>query len=128
MYAHLRRGGDNPKLRRHPLASSLRTLDARSYTEITTLDVRGQVMGLALEPSDTYVAVVTWDGGGWVCGGVQAGPQHPAAAACTCTGAHAIVMRMLCANGLGARWVSCVCSCTAGGSGDVAITWCIILP
>jgi hypothetical protein len=65
MYAHLRRGGDNPKLRRHPLASALRTLDARSYAEITTLDVRGQVMGLALEPSDTYVAVVTWDGGGW---------------------------------------------------------------
>jgi hypothetical protein len=79
MYAHLRRGGDNPKLRRHPLASALRTLDGRSYAEITTLDVRGQVMGLALEPSDTYVAVVTWDGGG--CAGVGA-----AFSSCSCGG------------------------------------------
>lgn len=71
IFARLRRPSDDslaallhPRRRRHPLATAFRTVDARSYSEIATVDVERAVLDLALDPTDSYLAVVSVDIGG----------------------------------------------------------------
>lgn len=68
IFARLRRPSDDslaallhPRRRRHPLATAFRTVDARSYSEIATVDVERAVLDLALDPTDSYLAVVSVD-------------------------------------------------------------------
>lgn len=68
LYSYLRLPSDasaanlmNPKRRRHPLATSFRTLDARSYSEIATINVERTVADLAVDPTDCYLGIVAWD-------------------------------------------------------------------
>jgi hypothetical protein len=68
IFARLRRPSDDslaallhPRRRRHPLATAFRTVDGRTYSEIATVDVERAVLDLALDPSDSYLAVVAVD-------------------------------------------------------------------
>ena len=68
IFARLRRPSDDslaallhPRRRRHPLAAAFRTVDARTYAEIATVDVERAVLDLALDPTDSYLAVVAVD-------------------------------------------------------------------
>ncbi|KAF6254728.1 hypothetical protein COO60DRAFT_1703166 [Scenedesmus sp. NREL 46B-D3] len=66
--AWLRRPADDsvaallqPKRRRHALATSFTSLDARSYSEIANVQVERAVLDLCLDPSDSYLAAVAVD-------------------------------------------------------------------
>ncbi|KAG2501358.1 hypothetical protein HYH03_001148 [Edaphochlamys debaryana] len=53
----------HPRRARHPLHTAFRTLDAASYADIATVAVERVVLDLAVEPSDSLVAVVCADVG-----------------------------------------------------------------
>ncbi|WIA37199.1 hypothetical protein OEZ86_014151 [Tetradesmus obliquus] len=66
--AWLRRPADDsvaallqPKRRRHALATSFTSLDARTYSEIANVQVERAVLDLCLDPSDSYLAAVAVD-------------------------------------------------------------------
>mmetsp|Transcript_28173 Transcript_28173/g.53657 ORF Transcript_28173/g.53657 Transcript_28173/m.53657 type:complete len:597 (+) Transcript_28173:1-1791(+) len=69
MYASLARGSGEdpstivsaPRRARHPLNAAFRTLLSHDYTEIATMQVERCVLDLALEPSDTHIALVEMD-------------------------------------------------------------------
>ncbi|GJP84374.1 hypothetical protein CLOP_g14433 [Closterium sp. NIES-67] len=67
IYATLRRTSDDllaalhGRRRKHPLFSAFKTIDATSYTDIATVNVDRCVLDLAIEPTDSYVAVVAVD-------------------------------------------------------------------
>ncbi|GLI63938.1 hypothetical protein VaNZ11_007079, partial [Volvox africanus] len=51
----------NPRRSRHPLNTAFRTLDAATYGDIATVAVERVVLDLAVEPSDSLVAIVAVD-------------------------------------------------------------------
>ncbi|GFR42555.1 hypothetical protein Agub_g3434, partial [Astrephomene gubernaculifera] len=51
----------HPRRARHPLHAAFRTLDAASYGDIATVGVERVVLDLAVEPTDSLVAVVALD-------------------------------------------------------------------
>eukprot|EP00898_Chlorokybus_atmophyticus_P007939 jgi/Chlat1/8146/Chrsp76S07604 len=67
IYAHLRRPTEDPRSvlharhRKHPLWSSFRTVDAVDYSHINTFEVDRCVMDVAVESTDSFVAVAAAD-------------------------------------------------------------------
>ncbi|KXZ51678.1 hypothetical protein GPECTOR_11g13 [Gonium pectorale] len=51
----------HPRRARHPLHAAFRTLDAATYADIATVAVERVVLDLAVEPTDSLVAVVAVD-------------------------------------------------------------------
>ncbi|GIL71764.1 hypothetical protein Vretifemale_2075, partial [Volvox reticuliferus] len=51
----------NPRRSRHPLNTAFRTLDAATYGDIATVAIERVVLDLAVEPTDSLVAVVAVD-------------------------------------------------------------------